>query len=238
MRAMTSLEQAVHVYEELADWHERENQAEHRDGFLILAADAALLAKQPLEAERLRGRLLQFNPQHLLRAFSSFETARRSPAVQRIVEDWRQRYPAEAASDLLATLKGEPTPRILPPTVPSIDLDMDESPEPFKVYQVRDDEADKPPVLPSWTDAPPEPHPIPCSPRPRPMGQRQPVFIPKPYGQRLSVGGRLSTGRHVSHDDAESQSSSRWVASTLFVVVLLGAAALAITALIRPFLGP
>src|SRR5262249_25104052 len=156
-----------------------------------------------------------------------FETALRSPAVQRILEDWRQRYPAETADDLLATLKGESAPRILPQKVPSFDLDADDPPEPLNAYQVRKDEPEEPAVLPAWSDVPEPPRTIPRSPRPHSMGQRQPVLIPKPYGQRLSAGRRFSAGGQASQDDIESQSPSRWVASALFVVVLLGAAALA-----------
>src|SRR5262249_52116713 len=51
--------QALHVYRELADRFAERGDAAMRDRFLILAADAALAAGLPDEAEWLRHRLLQ-----------------------------------------------------------------------------------------------------------------------------------------------------------------------------------
>ena len=45
--------------EELADWDERQGLDQLRDRFLVLAADAALSGGNAVEAERLRGRLLE-----------------------------------------------------------------------------------------------------------------------------------------------------------------------------------
>ena len=64
---MPSTEQTVRTYRELAEDYGRQGQAQMRDRFLVLAADAALAAGQTEEAEHLRGRLLQHNPHHLLK---------------------------------------------------------------------------------------------------------------------------------------------------------------------------
>src|SRR5262249_13715278 len=78
---MANAAQPVRVYEELADWYDRQGQAKLRDWFLVLAADAALAGGRVDEAERLRGQLLYLNPHHLLKPFASFAEALKSPDV-------------------------------------------------------------------------------------------------------------------------------------------------------------
>src|SRR5262245_61857021 len=98
---MASADQTLRLYEDLAHWYERQGQAKQRDWFLVLAADAALSAGRMDEAERLRGRLLQANPHHLLRPFDSFAEALKSPDVRGYVTDLRRLYPPETAQQLL-----------------------------------------------------------------------------------------------------------------------------------------
>src|SRR6266511_1725360 len=116
---MPSGYQPLRVYQELADWYERQAQAQLRDRFLLLAADAALNGGQADEAERLRIRLLQQSPHHMLKPFASFAEATRSPDVQGYLSDLRQTYPPEAAAEMLASLRGgEAGPQELPPPAP------------------------------------------------------------------------------------------------------------------------
>src|SRR5437660_11584317 len=103
------------VYERLAEWYDREGQPKLRDWFLVLAADAAHSAGQPAEAERLRGRLLQRNPHHLLKPFASFAEALRSPDVQGYVADLRRTYPPAAAEQLLKSQQDKTAPPAAPP---------------------------------------------------------------------------------------------------------------------------
>src|SRR5437588_10661186 len=100
---MPNSERPTRVYEDLADWYDRTGQAKLRDCFLVLAADEALARGRPADAERLRNRLLQTNPHHLLKPFPSFAEALESPDVQSYVADLRRTYPPEAAATLLAT---------------------------------------------------------------------------------------------------------------------------------------
>src|SRR5580704_13158503 len=100
---MANAEQTLQVYERLAEWYDQEGQPKLRDWFLVLAADAAQTAGQADEAERLRGRLLQRNPHHLLKPFASFAEALRSPDVLGYVADLRRTYPPSAADQLLKT---------------------------------------------------------------------------------------------------------------------------------------
>src|SRR3954454_21336692 len=104
---MANAEQTRRVYEQLADWYDHDGQPKLRDWFLVLAADTAQTAGQADEGERLRGRLLQRNPHHLLRPFASFAEALRSPDVQGYVADLRRTYPPAAAEQLLRTQQGQ-----------------------------------------------------------------------------------------------------------------------------------
>src|SRR5947209_3215371 len=125
---MTAALQAVDTYRKLADWHHNHGQPQHRDRFLVLAADSALAEGRADDSEALRQRLLRVNPHHLLKPFSSFGQALKSPDVQTYVSDLRRSYPIHIASDLLTSLPGKSDNRsqrsskILPPTQPVIDI--------------------------------------------------------------------------------------------------------------------
>src|SRR5262245_63146051 len=102
---MASAEQATQIYRELAEGYGRQGQAQMRDRFLVLAADAALAAGQKDEAERLRGRLLQHNPHHLLKPYSSFAEAMKSADVQNYVGALRRSHPYDKAETMLEELR-------------------------------------------------------------------------------------------------------------------------------------
>lgn len=152
---MPSLDQVLKVYQELADWHEQHGPPQVRDRFLILAADAALSAGREDEADRLRRRLLQLNPHHLLRPFASLAEALRSPDVRNYINDLRQNYPFEVAQEMRREIQeGNPAgPREtipLPPTLPVVDINPPE--------QSRPDTTD--PVVVYWDDTEVSPAPL------------------------------------------------------------------------------
>jgi hypothetical protein len=129
---MDSQTKCLDVYRELADWYEKRGQAPMRDRFLVLAADAALAAGSGDEAERLRLRLLQLNPHHMLKPYSSFAQALEAPDVSTYVRDLRQNYPLEVAAELLRMLPADEdralrVPQVLPPTAPVINPDPDQT---------------------------------------------------------------------------------------------------------------
>ena len=70
-------DQILRTYADLAELYDRQGQPKHRDWFLVLAADAAVSAQQPAEADQLLGRLLSVNPHHFLRPFGSFAGTKR-----------------------------------------------------------------------------------------------------------------------------------------------------------------
>src|SRR5262245_28581114 len=94
------------IYEQLADAHDRRAEARQRDIFLALAADAHLAAGKPEQAERMRQKLLQRSPYHLLKPYSNFAEALKSPDVVDYLEDLRHQFPAETAEKLLESAKG------------------------------------------------------------------------------------------------------------------------------------
>jgi hypothetical protein len=151
----------LRVYQDLADWYEGQSQAQMRDRFLLLAADTAMAEGHPDEAERLRLRLLEHSPHHMLRPFSSFAEAMRSPDVQGYLSDLRQTYPPDTAEQLLESLQSNgasappaaaPPPPASVPASPGPTRQM----EPLKVYRVKEEEA-----RPAPAAAPRRPAPAP-----------------------------------------------------------------------------
>ena len=147
---MTAALQAVDTYRKLADWHHNHGQPQHRDRFLVLAADSAFADGRTDEAERLRQRLLRFTPHHLLKPYASFGQALNASDVQTYLSDLRRSYPVHVAADLLASLPGKKDagpPKVstmLPPTQPVIDLgtpaDGAEAVDTLKVYSLKREE--------------------------------------------------------------------------------------------------
>ena len=115
---MDSASERLGVYRELADTYDRLGQVSMRDRFMILAADAALEAKQQVEAERLRQRLLQASRYHMLRPYNTFAEAIQSPDVQTYLRDLRANYPLDVARQLLATLLPTGAVSSSPPEAP------------------------------------------------------------------------------------------------------------------------
>jgi hypothetical protein len=97
------------MYEELANHYARHGESRQRDNCLVLAADAALTADMPEEAERLRKRLLLTNPHHLLRPYASMVEAMQSNDVRDYVTDLRKQLPPDMGAKLLNQAAPEKT---------------------------------------------------------------------------------------------------------------------------------
>jgi hypothetical protein len=95
------------LYEALAEKYHAKGKFPERDRFLILAADAAWNAGQPDAAEKFRQRILEFNPNHLLRPYPTFADALKSADILAYVQQLRRGYPRERALELKKELDQE-----------------------------------------------------------------------------------------------------------------------------------
>jgi len=246
---MPSADRTVAIYRELADWYDRQGQAQLRDRFLVLAADAARGLGNGDEADRLRLRLLQSNPHHLLKPFASFAEAMRSPDVESYIKGLKQSYPLETAQTMLDSLrgaKGNPRPelsRLLPPTATDLDLDApdpeDGLNETLKVFRALEpmEEPEPMPVTPPK----PAPRPVPLKktalPKPPPPVPR-PVVAPPPTLPRAPAPARplqLPRKDPVPVDESDAPTGS-WLATLLAGLVLILGSGWAVYTLVRPFL--
>jgi hypothetical protein len=241
----------LRVYKELADWYERQGQPAMRDRFLILAAEAAFSSGKPDEAERLRQRLLQGNPHHMLKPFSSFAQALQSSNVQIYIQDLQVNYPPETALGLLQNRPGEAEQTTaIPTTAPLIEirdeqtLPLDNTVESLKVYPLREEPAAKLPPAPSVPPThlnrpsrskpssapPPEGRPTrPSTPNP-PAPRTQPA---SPRPARPAVVAEPSPS--PIHPESAAPGGA-WLALLLFGMTVTAGVALAAYTLARPFL--
>ncbi len=145
---MRNPETMLRVYEELADRFVAQHEPRFRDHCLVLAADAALAADKPQDAERLRQALLQHNPHHLLRPFASMGEAMQAPDVQEYVADLRRQWPPEFVQKLY--IGGRDMPIEAPP----------ERPAPPRTERGTQDATLAPPVQAKPVQAPPRRPPV------------------------------------------------------------------------------
>jgi hypothetical protein len=249
---MPSTEQTVRTYRELAEDYGRQGQAQMRDRFLVLAADAAMAAGQAEEAERLRGRLLQHNPHHLLKPYSSFAEAMKSTDVQNYIGALRRNHPQEKAENLLeglrkigarspgggeGTAKGStpPRPTSSPENASAASKEVPQPREDIKVLHLMDEGGpDADPLSPSTPPAGTRPvratpsSQLPQASRPANAADVFPLRR-EPYPVDMS--------RTASPDqEGGSPSSGAWVSTTLFVLVFILGIVLGTYTLCRPFL--
>lgn len=256
----------LQVYRELADWYERQGQPAMRDRFLILAAEAAFSAGKPDEAERLRLRLLQGNPHHMLKPFSSFSQALQSTNIQIYIHDLQVNYPPENAETLLQNLRGgsESTANV-PQTAPLIE--MREEPtlplgESLKVYPLREEPdaplpPPPPPAKPTQVNRPPQVKPIPSPPLappqrkpttappvvpPRPSALNVPAPRPQPTiplappPPRPARPAVFPTAPAPRPPSEPAAPGGAWLTLLLFGMIVTAGAALAVYTFARPFL--
>jgi len=244
---MPNNERPTRVYEDLAEWYDRTGQAKLRDWFLVLAADAALTGGRAKDAERLRSRLLQNSPHHLLKPYSSFTEALQSPDVQGYVADLRRTYPPEAAASLLATQRQtaadrgaqghQPPPKAagLSPLPTELFPSATAEPKVFRMQPAGEEPQTRAnaavPRQPAVTHPPTRPEPAPAprmSAQPRP---RVPQSAP-PIRAAAPVRGPRAP------ETIEDGATGAWLSSGLFFLVVLASLALAVYTFARPFLSP
>src|SRR5438270_3269499 len=152
---MRNPETMLRVYEELADRFVAQNEPRFRDHCLVLAADAALAADRPQDAERVRQQLLQHNPHHLLRPFASMSEAMQAPDVQEYVADLRRQWPPEFVQKLYldgGEARGPAEPATSAPLLPRTE------------YAAKDVTTAAPPLQAKQVDVPPPRRPVVAAP--------------------------------------------------------------------------
>jgi len=226
---MDPRENLLRIYRELADWYERQHQPQMRDRFLVLAADAALTAGRPDEAERLRLRLLKVNPHHMLKPFGSYAQALKTPDVLTYVKDLRVNYPANVAEDLLRTLQADDKPAAAAPPAAAAERELfvDEKRSEPDLARTAPPPA-RPPANPHLPQTIPLQGPIPAAPRAEPVRPRRPFPAPLPPAPAPAP----------ERPAVEPAAAGSWLAALLFLLVLACGAGLAAFTFLRPCLPP
>jgi hypothetical protein len=264
---MPSSNSTVQTYVDLAAWYHHQGQTPNRDRFLALAADAAVHAGLHEEAEQLYARLLRYNPHHLLKSFASFAEAMQSPDGKNFMAVLRRTHPPEEAQRLLASLgsngnnkeSGEnrleraPASWFEDPQSAQTATALDEV-ESFEDY----------PASAAQTAQPAPPASRPTFPnRSLPRVDPRPLTAPAPTVTISVPAAATRTETVVRPGPVPSKASSRpsrqavdfvrtlrlpeekadvvvksWIASALFVLLLLTGAALGVYTLAQPLLPP
>lgn len=248
---MASPDKCIRIYQELATCYEQIGEAQVRDRFLVLAAEAALSAGRPEEAETIRGRLLQLNPHHLLKPYASLTQAMQSADVKSYVEGLRRTYPRENAEQLLESIRAG-----APPGATGAGPRSDAAKSDGAKGVERKAEADAlarfpfpPPVAaattalpprsqaavsPSITPTPPEPA-VPAPVKKESRLEAPIPFVPDVARPRPSV--EASPAPEVTTDRQRRPARGpNLIATGLFLLVLIAGLALAMYTLLKPFL--
>jgi hypothetical protein len=222
----------MRTYRELAEDYGRQGQSQMRDRFLVLAADAALAAGQENEAELLRGRLLKHNPHHLLKPYRSFAEAMKAADVQNYVFGLRRSHPHDKAEILLDGLRRDakfgPGTRKQPPAAD----------EEVKVLRVNDrTEKPKDPAAlanpSSLSNSPSVARPV----RPAELKPvRQPTSPETVPLQREPYPDLRELRRANPPTEDHRPIAGAWVATGLFLLLLIMGIVLAVYTALRPFL--
>ncbi len=250
---MPSADQPVQTYRQLAEHYNEQGEAQLRDRFLILAADAAFTIGRRDEAESLCGRLLQHNPHHMLKPYASFAEALKSVDVRNYVAALRRTHPQDKSRQLLETLQPNAGAQELQPDLQrSTDNESSQSPEVLQVYCLHDDEP----------EAKPQPHQPRSAPRltAAPKGRAPAAHIARPAGHAPSSS---PSARPAASEPAERNRSiyplrwetempavsatpsaeagefedhaGAWVSGGLFGLIVAASAFAAAYTLVRPF---
>lgn len=91
----------INLYQQVADAYQAQGKYQERDRFLVLALDAANSAGQASLAEQLRQRILELNPNHLIKPYPNSATALQSPNFITYVSQLRKNFPPAKAQTLL-----------------------------------------------------------------------------------------------------------------------------------------
>lgn len=235
----------IELYQQVAEAYHAQAKYQERDRFLVLALDAAHTAGQNSIAEQIRLRLLELNPNHLIKPYATTATALQSSNFVTYSSQLRKNFPPAKAQALLRELGGPllPQPKrtmladsTYPTAVPAEDpktptwsqVNVDIKPKTIAgpnigIFNVQD----VPRVTP--TDDPlanvpvnPQP-PAPFNLAPAARPARHPEFIPAPRPQP------------EPETDGRSSAAGIWIGNILFVLIFLASLATLAYIFVLPF---
>lgn len=96
----------IELYQQIAEAYHAQGKYQERDRFLVLALDAAQSSGQNNTAEQVRQRLLELNPNHLIKPYNNCAVAMQAPNFVAYVTQLRKNFPAAKAQALLQELGG------------------------------------------------------------------------------------------------------------------------------------
>lgn len=96
----------IELYQQIAEAYHAQGKYQERDRFLVLALDAASSAGHSVLAEQIRTRLLELNPNHLIKPYLNCAVALQSPNFITYAAQLRKNFPPPVAQSLLNELGG------------------------------------------------------------------------------------------------------------------------------------
>ncbi|HQR05599.1 MAG TPA: hypothetical protein PLN21_02195 [Gemmatales bacterium] len=94
------------LYQQIAETYHSQGKFQERDRFLVLALDAAQSSGHGNTAEQIRQRLLELNPNHLIKPYNNIAAAMQAPNFIAYVSQLRKNFPPAKAQVLLQELGG------------------------------------------------------------------------------------------------------------------------------------
>lgn len=104
------------LYQQVAEAYHTQGKYQERDRFLVLALDAAQTVGQSNLAEQIRLRLLELNPNHLIKPYPHCQAALQAQNFVTYLSQLRKNFPPGKAQSLLNELGG-PAPVRRKPTM-------------------------------------------------------------------------------------------------------------------------
>jgi hypothetical protein len=225
----------LRVYEELAARFVKQNEPRFRDHCLVLAADAALSAGRPADAERVRQRLLQYNPHHLVRPFATMAEAMQAPDVQEYVADLRRQWPPEFVQKLYLGSADEPSAFESPVSAPGVP-DPASIPPPVPMNTAAEAPAPAP-VQAKAVDLDPPRRPVPAAPKPAAAAGKN-VFRPSRVAEAPAPLARTTPAARAATPRAATPQSlnpvTAWLATMLYWLGIAIGLALFVAAFVWP----
>lgn len=250
---MTSTE----LYQQVADAYHAQNKYQERDRFLVLALDAAQSGGQSNLAEQIRQKLLELNPNHLIKPYSSSAAALQAPNFITYLSQLRKNFPPVKAQSLLQELGGslparpkrtmladhsfpvaDPVDDRRTPTWSQVNVEprlkANEGPN-ISTYNLPDPPQPavlQPlPTIPLKTPSDPLAN-VPVTPPPPPTFNFEPPARPKVEVARQPV--IVPAPRRQSQSKLESPTNI-WVGNLLFILLFLASIALLVYVFVLPF---